>query len=94
MWVLYLIQHTITEQIYIGITQNLARRLSEHNNQGKKFTTRINGEWVLIYAEAYRSKEDVVRREKRLKSHGSAKHELIKRIEKSLLEHKTGAGRS
>ncbi len=86
MWIVYLIQHTFLKQIYIGVTDNLKRRLKEHNVKGKKFTTRNQGEWILIYAEAYRSKNDALQRERRLKSHGSAKHELIKRLKNSMLE--------
>ena len=74
------------EADYIGITDDLKRRLREHNAKGKKFTTRNQGEWILIYAEAYRSKNDVIKREGRLKNHGSGKHELIKRLKNSLLE--------
>ena len=94
MWIVYLIQHSASKQLYIGITINLKRRLSEHNSDGKKFTTRLNGQWVIVYAEAYRSKQDALNREKKLKHHGSSKHELIKRLENSLLDTKTGAGRS
>jgi len=94
MWIVYLIQNTETEEIYFGVTQNLKQRLQNHNGGGKKYTTRKQGEWVLIYAEAYRSKEDALAREKRLKIHGSGKVELIKRLNKSLLDVKTGEGRS
>ena len=86
MWIVYLIQHTVSKQIYIGVTDDLKRRLREHNAKGKKFTTRNQGEWILTYAEAYRSKNDAMLRERKLKNHGSGKHELIKRLENSLLE--------
>ena len=84
MWIIYLIQHTTTKEIYIGITQDLQRRMRQHNAGGKKFTTRLSGEWILIYAEAYRCKEDALERERKLKYHGSAKHELVKRLKFSL----------
>ena len=86
MWILYLIQNTETKEKYFGITSNLKKRLEAHNSSGKKFTTRKSGEWILIYAEAYRSKEDVLTREKRLKVHGSGKIELIKRLKDSMLD--------
>jgi len=66
MWIIYLIQHTTTKEIYIGVTQDLQRRIKEHNAGGKKFTTRLSGEWILIYAEAYRCKEDALERERKL----------------------------
>jgi putative endonuclease len=86
MYILYLIQHTTTYQIYIGITNNLKRRLLEHNKGGTCSTKRKSGEWILIYAEAYRNKSDVVEREQKLKQRGSAIHKLKKRIQGSFLE--------
>ena len=67
MWILYLIQNTESKEMYFGLTSDLKKRLQTHNAGGKKFTTRNKGEWVLIYAEAYRSKGDALAREKRLK---------------------------
>ncbi len=92
MWVVYVIQNIFSLEPYIGVTENLAQRLKTHNAKGKKFTTRKDGEWILVYAEAYRSKEDALAREKRLKNHGSGKIELFKRLEKSLLNTKSGEG--
>ena len=92
-WFLYILRCK-DESFYTGITWNLKRRIQEHNSSGKKYTTRKNGKWILVYAEAYRSKEDAYLREKRLKSHGSGKIELFKRIKNSLLDPKSGEGRS
>jgi putative endonuclease len=94
MWIVYLIQNNLTLEIYIGVTLDLKKRIKTHNAAGKKFTTRKNGEWILIYAEAYRSKGDAMLREKRLKNHGSGKRELYKRLKESSLIPKSGAGRS
>ena len=85
MWFVYLLRHTETEQTYIGATSDLKKRLQQHNRGEQKSTRRKDGRWMLVYTEVYRSKDDAFEREKRLKSHGSAKHELFKRIRKSLL---------
>ena len=79
----YVLQHTYTKQVYIGRTNNLRQRVKQHNASRTKSTHRKNGEWILIYAEAYRNKDDAVRREARLKQHGRAKQELLKRAELS-----------
>ena len=94
MFILYLIQNDVTSEKYFGVTTDLKQRIKTHNISGKKHTTRKNGKWVLVYAEAYRSKQDAYARERRLKSHGSGKIELIKRINNSLLDTKSGEGRS
>lgn len=83
MYSVYIIQHTSTKDIYIGRTNDLKRRLDQHNASHTKSTHRISGEWILIYAEAYRSKDDAVKRELRFKQHGRAKQELLKRIKSS-----------
>ena len=83
MYSVYVIQHTDSKQVYIGRTNNLRLRLQQHNASRTKSTHRTTGEWVLVYAEAYRVKEDAVVREARLKQHGRAKQELLKRIESS-----------
>lgn len=94
MYSVYVIQNNISYQIYIGVTNDLKRRINEHNHHedGKHYTGRFEGTWILIYAEAYRSKHDAYVRERRLKSHGSGKIELLKRLKNSVLETKSGEG--
>ena len=85
MFAVYLIQNNITKEIYIGYTTDLKARLATHNSRGHKFTTRKNGEWKYVYVELYRDETDARVRENKLKGHGNAKHELLKRLEGSLL---------
>ena len=85
MYIVYLIQHSETRQIYIGKTNNLKRRLSEHNKNQQESTKRKSGDWILIYAEAYRNKADASNRELALKQHGSNKRWLLDRVKNSLL---------
>ena len=86
MWVVYVLQHSNTQELYIGFTNDLERRMKEHNSGRQKSTQRKSGEWLLIYAEAYRLKQDASEREHKLKHHGSAKQKLKLRIKHSLLE--------
>ena len=85
MYIVYLIQHNLSKEIYIGKIDNLYRRLKEHNLGQQTATRRKEGMWILICAEAYRDKADASTRESRLKNHGRAKQELLKRIQGSLL---------
>jgi putative endonuclease len=94
MYYLYLAQNDATHKVYIGTTNDLKKRLSTHNNGCRKFTTRRNGTWQYIYAEAYRSKDDALNRERKLKAHGTVKYALLKRLKHSLLEPKIREGRS
>jgi len=58
-------------KLYIGQTNNLKRRLEEHNNPHyikSYYTKRIKGPWKLIYNEEYKTRSESVLREKYLKS--------------------------
>jgi len=91
MYYVYLIKSRKYSEIYIGSTGDLPRRLFEHN-KGREVSTKRYRPWELVYYEAYKSEEDAREREMRLKSHGNAVRELKKRTQKSLREHKNGAG--
>ena len=70
------------EKMYIGQTQDLNERVRQHNAGNNKSTK--NQQWTLVYYEAYKSKDDALIRERRLKQHGQAKRKLKERIENSL----------
>ena len=88
MYVVYVLEHDCTQEFYIGYTTDLKRRVREHNARGHKFTTRKTGQWILVYAEAYRDETDARGRESKLKIHGSAMSSLLKRLKKSRLSQK------
>lgn len=52
---------------YIGYTEDLKRRLKEHN-AGQNKSTKAYVPWELIFYEAYISQEDALRREGYLKT--------------------------
>lgn len=84
MFYLYLIRSVNNpKKIYIGSTNDLRKRLKEHNS-GKSYPTKYNKPWELIYYEAFKSEKDARLRESKLKLHGKGKQELIKRLKNSL----------
>lgn len=54
-------------KFYIGFTEDLKKRLAEHN-EGKSFATKCRRPFELIFYEGYRNKYDALRREKYFKS--------------------------
>ena len=84
MFYVYLLQHSETNEIYIGYTADLKTRVLAHNAKGTKFTTRKTGQWFLKYYEAFVSEEDAKARERKLKKHGSAKQKLVVRLKESI----------
>jgi putative endonuclease len=64
----YILQSLKTEQLYIGHTDNVARRLEEHNTgRGGKYS-RQNGPWKLVYSEQHSGRSSAIKRERYLKS--------------------------
>lgn len=87
MYFVYLLQSEKDNSIYLGYTENLKRRLKEHNSGGSNFT-KTKKPWTLIYCECFRIKQDAITREKKLKLHGKGLSELKKRLEFSLKNRK------
>ena len=81
MYKVYVLENVEDKSWYIGQTDNLERRLRQHNTKAGGRTTAMKGEgmWKLIYAEAYLDKRDALGREKFLKS-GSGRTYLKKQL--------------
>jgi len=83
MYYVYILKSKIRRVLYIGYTDNVNKRLKEHND-GRSFTTKKYRPWELIYLEGYRSQEDAKDREKKLKQYGKVYSQLKRRIKRSL----------
>ncbi|MDO8569538.1 MAG: GIY-YIG nuclease family protein [bacterium] len=70
MYYVYVIYNRIFNKIYIGQTQDLDLRMSNHNNKIFKnsYTSRFDGIWELVYKEVCTGREKALKREKQLKS--------------------------
>lgn len=84
MYYLYLLQSEKTKKYYVGFTSNLKERLNQHN-AGKVQSTKPNIPYKLIYFEGFRSKEDALKREKKLKHHGQGIRRLKERMINSMI---------
>jgi len=67
MFYVYLIQSQKNDNLYIGYTTDLKRRLLEHN-KGLNFSTKPHKPWRVIYYEACTTDSDAKRRESYLKT--------------------------
>ena len=69
MFYVYALYNETAHKFYIGQTEDLERRIRQHNeHEFKGFTSRYKGEWKLIYHESTDTRSDALRREKQLKS--------------------------
>ncbi|MDD3906023.1 MAG: GIY-YIG nuclease family protein [Candidatus Omnitrophica bacterium] len=66
MYFVYVIQSGKTGRYYTGSTENLERRLKEHNSD-KVRSTKNKGPWKLVYKESAESKCRAIKREHYIK---------------------------
>ncbi len=55
-------------KLYIGHTNNLERRVAEHNLGFSRYTSRVAGPWALVYKEPFNTRSGAMKRERELKT--------------------------
>lgn len=58
----YILKSLKDKKLYIGTTNNLSRRIQQHN-KGQSKSTKSRKPFVLIYRESYPSKSEAMKRE-------------------------------
>jgi len=64
---IYILSSRIGGTLYIGVTNDLVRRVHEHKSKAADGFTKKHGIDRLVYYEQYENVEAAIRREKRLK---------------------------
>jgi putative endonuclease len=67
----YILESESTGVFYIGHTDNLSRRIIEHNDpdyQGTKYTKLHKGPWNCVYKEEFSTRSEAMRRERQIKA--------------------------
>ncbi|MCR4329232.1 MAG: GIY-YIG nuclease family protein [Candidatus Roizmanbacteria bacterium] len=85
MYYTYVLISTKNKRLYVGSTDNLKRRIKEHNDGIGGVYTRINRPFTLLFYEAYISQLDAKKQEKFYKT-GYGREVLRGKIESSLIE--------
>ncbi len=75
MWYVYML-FCDQKIYYVGITNDLRKRVNEHKNKQSLFTKRFS-DVKLVYCEEYVSKYDAAKREKQLKGWSFAKKQML-----------------
>ncbi len=82
----YVLENT-SRRFYVGHTDNLDRRLDEHNSPEKiatKFTHK-NGPWHIVWSESHTTRSEAMKRERFIKSMKSARwirENLLAKVER------------
>ncbi|MCL5438591.1 MAG: GIY-YIG nuclease family protein [Patescibacteria group bacterium] len=67
MYYVYILQSLKDKGLYIGYTQDLKKRLKEHQSK-ESFSTKGRAPFLLIHFQGFMSKEDAIATEKYLKT--------------------------
>ena len=70
MYKVYILKSQVKERYYIGQTENLDKRLKEHNS-GKTMSTKGYSPWKVVYMEEFETRSEAVKREMEIKSYKS-----------------------
>lgn len=78
MWYIYVLKSKQDNNLYTGCSNNLIKRLKQHNS-GEVFSTSKRRPFLLVYYEVCADKKDAFRREKYLKT-GMGKRYIKNRL--------------
>lgn len=68
MFYVYFLKSLVNNDLYVGSTENVEKKLSLHNS-GKVKSTNFYRPWELLGCQEYGSRAEAVRQEKFFKSH-------------------------
>jgi len=75
MFTVYILYSKSFKRYYVGYTNDIERRMSEHNRKKGKFTD-AGIPWVPVHFEQYKIKKEAMDREKLIKSKKSKSYIL------------------
>lgn len=68
MWTVYILKSIEYEKYYIGYTEDIEKRLKEHN-RGKTKSTKAYKPYKIVHTEQYGNKSDAYKREREIKKY-------------------------
>lgn len=83
MFYMYILGSHKDKKLYTGSTNDLRKRVGEHNS-GKVPSTQPRRPFELLYYEAYKTELEARKREASLKLRGQARVQLLRRIQSTL----------
>jgi putative endonuclease len=73
LYYIYILYSEQLQRYYVGSTEDVARRLQEHN-AGKSKSTRAGSPWKLIHTESFATRSDAMERERKVKARGIGRY--------------------
>jgi putative endonuclease len=73
MFTVYIIYSTHLNRYYVGYSEDVQKRLAEHNSGISDFTSKTN-DWQLKYTEIFDNRKQAISREREIKNKKSRKY--------------------
>lgn len=80
MWQVYILKSEKSRWYYVGSTNDISRRLSEHNS-GKVFSTKLRLPLKQVYSKNFDTEKEAREFERRVKKQRLLKEDIIRSIE-------------
>ena len=74
VYTVYILYSSVIDKYYVGHTDNLDRRLHEHNTGQTRFTSLAGKPWIIVHTENFETRAIAMKREKEIKSKKSRKY--------------------
>jgi len=73
-FVVYILYSISIDKYYVGHTDDIERRLTEHNTGQTRYTSSRGNPWKLVYQENYPSRSLAIKKEREIKAQKSRKY--------------------
>ena len=73
IYTVYILYSALLDKYYIGQTEDITTRLSQHNSGRSPYTSGAN-DWTLMYTESFSTRPEAAQRERQIKKKKSRKY--------------------
>jgi putative endonuclease len=73
LYYIYILHSQSLQRYYVGSTENIEKRLQEHN-RGKSTSTRAGAPWELIHTENFSTRSEALLKERKIKARGIGRY--------------------
>ena len=79
MWYVYIIRNDTNKRFYIGVTEDIEKRIAQHNKSKRRSITHF-GNYYLVHSEQFPTFQEARKREQQIKAYkgGNAFKKLLR----------------
>ncbi|MCW5909050.1 MAG: GIY-YIG nuclease family protein [Chitinophagales bacterium] len=73
-YTVYILYSKQSDKYYVGHTDNLTRRIEEHNSGQTRYTSATASDWRVVYTQQFATRSDAMKREREIKHKKSRRY--------------------